>query len=94
MPGVKEAEIDVKLTGNQLSVAGTRKIEHIEKTETVYTEERTFGAFSRSFVLPDGADLEHVQAGLKDGVLTIVVLKLPEGKPRKIARRPGGKVKT
>ena len=93
MPGVKEADVEVNVTGNRLSVAGTRKIEQIEEAETLYTEERTFGAFTRSFVLPDGADLPHVQAALREGVLTIVIPKIPEMKPRKIALETSGKVK-
>jgi HSP20 family protein len=93
MPGVKEPDIEVNVTGNRLSIAGTRATEEFEETDTIYTEERTFGNFARSFVLPEGADLEHVQAALRDGVLTVVIPKVPEVKPRKIALEAGGKLK-
>src|SRR6202012_5898887 len=73
MPGMKETNVDINVTGNRLSVTGTRETEQIEQTDTVYTEERTFGTFARSFVLPEGADVDHVQAALKEGVLTIVI---------------------
>jgi len=93
MPGVKEADIEVNVTGNRLSIAGTRQTEQYEESDTVYTEERAFGAFARSFVLPEGADLTHVQAALREGVLTIVIPKVPEVKARKIALETGGKLK-
>jgi HSP20 family protein len=39
----------------------------------------------RAFTLPDGVDGDHIQADLRDGVLTIVAPKLPESQPRKVA---------
>ena len=93
MPGVKEADIEVNVIGNRLSIAGNRITEVFEESDTIYTEERTFGAFARSFVLPDGADLEHVQAALKDGVLTVVINKIENLKPRTIQLESAGKLK-
>ncbi len=93
MPGVREADVEVHVTGNRLSIAGRRQTEQYEDADTVYTEERVFGAFARSFVLPEGADLAHVQAALKEGVLTIAIPKVPEVKARKITLETGGKLK-
>jgi HSP20 family protein len=85
VPGVKENDIEVTLTGNRLTIAGTRNEEKEEKTETYYSAERKYGAFSRSYTLPEGADLEHLHADLKAGVLTVAVPKLAEVQPKKIA---------
>jgi len=93
MPGVKEPDIEVNVTGNRLSIKGSRVAEEHEETDNVYFEERTFGAFTRHFVLPEGADIDHVQAALKDGVLTLVIPKLPEVKARKIELEPVAKLK-
>jgi HSP20 family protein len=93
MPGVKEPDLEVNVTGNRLSIIGVRENEVYEETETIFFEERAFGSFTRQFVLPEGADIEHIQAALKDGVLTVVIPKLPEVKARKIALETGGKVK-
>ena len=46
--------------------------------------ERAFGAFSRSFTLPDSADVEHIQADMDHGVLTVLLPKRPEMQPRRI----------
>ena len=99
LPGMVEKEIDVLLTGNRLTVSGKREEEKKEKGDVFYTWERTYGAFTRSFTLPEGIDAEHVEAEMKDGVLTIVAPKKPELKPHKISvkglieRVKGGEVK-
>jgi HSP20 family protein len=85
VPGVKEGDLEVTVTGNRLSITGQRTEESEEKTETYYSRERKYGSFSRSYTLPEGADLEHVHADLKAGVLTVAVPKLPEVQPKKIA---------
>jgi HSP20 family protein len=85
LPAVKEEELEIALTGNRLTIAGKREAEEEEKNETIYVYERMYGAFTRTFTLPDGIDAEHVRAELKEGVLRVVVPKLPEVQPRKIA---------
>jgi HSP20 family protein len=85
VPGIKDKDIDVSLTGNRLTVRGKREEEKEEKTETYYTSERTYGTFTRSFTLPDGCDSAKVMAELKDGVLTLFVPKRPEAQSRRIA---------
>lgn len=85
VPGVKESDIEVTVSGNRLNVSGKRTEETEEKTETYFSRERKFGSFSRSYTLPEGADLEHIHAELKAGVLTVAVPKLPAAQPKKIA---------
>lgn len=85
VPGVKEADVDVTITGNRLNINGQRNEEKEEKTETYYSCERKYGSFSRSYTLPEGADVEHIHADLKAGVLTVAVPKLAEALPKKIA---------
>ena len=83
VPGVKEGDLDISVTGNRLT--GTRSEEKEEKNETYYASERRYGSFTRSYTLPEGADLEHIHADLKAGVLTVAVPKLAEAQPKKIA---------
>jgi HSP20 family protein len=84
VPGLKEQDLDVSLTGNRLTVSGKREAEKSEQGETYYTFERTYGSFTRAFTLPDGIDHESPRAELKDGVLTLFVAKKPEVQPKKI----------
>jgi HSP20 family protein len=84
MPGVRDEDIDITLTGNRLTIAGRREAEQQEQSDTFYTYERSYGSFSRVFTLPDGIDQEHIRSELKHGVLTLVVPKKAEAQPRKI----------
>lgn len=84
VPGVKEADLEVTTTGNRLTIAGKREREKQEHTDAYYTYERSYGSFSRSFTLPDGVDMAHIGADLKDGVLTVSIKKKPEAQPKKI----------
>jgi HSP20 family protein len=84
LPGIKEEDLDISLTGNRLTISGQRQEEKKDEGERHFVYERSFGSFSRSFTLPEGIDVDHVQAGLKDGVLNVVVPKKPEVQPKRI----------
>jgi HSP20 family protein len=85
LPGVKENDLEVLVTGNRLSVRGKRESEKKEQTDTYYVYERNYGSFTRSFTLPEGADAAAVKAELKDGVLDIKIGRKAEVQPKKIA---------
>ena len=91
VPGVKESDLEISLSGNRLTVSGKREAEKREQTDTYYTYERTYGDFTRSFTLPDGIDTENVRADLKEGVLALSVPKKPEVQPKKIAIQSAAK---
>ena len=90
LPGVKEEDLDVSLSGNMLTISGQKEEEHKEEGDQYYAMERTYGSFARSFSLPDTVDGEHVTAELKDGVLTVHAPKRPEAQPKKISVGKGG----
>jgi HSP20 family protein len=83
VPGVKESEIDITLEKGTLTVRGTRKFEPGHEKQQVMLG-RAYGAFSRSFTLPDYVDDEKLTARLDSGVLTIEVPKQQRAKPRKV----------
>jgi HSP20 family protein len=85
VPGVEEKDLEITLTGNRLTVAGTRAAEERQASDAYHCVERSYGTFRRTFSLPDGADPERCQAELRDGVLCISVGKKAEHQPRKIA---------
>ena len=90
LPGVKEDDLEISLSGNMLTISGQRQEEKKDEGDRYYAYERSYGSFTRSFTLPEGADAEHVQAELKDGVLTLVVPKKPEVQPKRIAVKATG----
>ena len=90
LPGIDEKDLDISLTGNRLTVSGKREAEQREENDRFYAYERSYGSFSRSFTLPDGADVDHANADLNSGVLMISIPKKPEHQPRKISLKAGG----
>jgi HSP20 family protein len=90
VPGVKLENLEITTTGNRLQISGKRESEHESKTDTMYTYERQYGSFSRSFTLPEGANLAHAKSELKDGVLTLMIPKQPGAQPKKIEIAAGG----
>jgi HSP20 family protein len=85
VPGVREDDIDVTVVGNRLRISGKREVNQEERGDTWYTAERSYGAFTRTFILPDGCDTENVNASLDNGVLTISLPKRAEAQPRRIS---------
>jgi len=94
LPGIEEKDLDITLTGNRITVSGKREAEERQESDTYYAYERSYGSFSRSFTLPEGADFDHCDAALKNGVLTVSVPKRPEHQPKRISLKTiGEKVK-
>jgi HSP20 family protein len=94
VPGLKEQDVEVSVTGNRLTVTGKREAEKEEKTDTFYTYERSYGTFTRSFTLPDQADVEHVKAELKSGELTVAIPKAPTAVAKRVPVSAGDEPKT
>ena len=77
LPGVDEKNIEVKLSGDALTIKGEREEHKEEKKRGYYISERQFGSFERSFRLPDNVETDKIKAQFKDGVLTIALPKKP-----------------
>ncbi|MBL8954922.1 MAG: Hsp20/alpha crystallin family protein [Myxococcaceae bacterium] len=84
LPGVKTEDLDVQVQNNVLSISGKREHEATKDEEHVHLYERSYGAFTRSFSLPDDVDTKNLDAELKDGVLTLKLPKVPEAQPQKV----------
>lgn len=85
IPGVNEDDIEITVTGNRLTISGSREAEVEDRSDRYFATERLYGSFVRTFTLPDGVDSEHVAASLANGVLCVSVPKKPESQPKKIA---------
>ena len=85
VPGIKEKDLEITMTGNRLTISGNREAETEEKTDTYFACERSYGSFTRAFTLPEDTDGgNHIRAELKEGVLTLLLPKKPELQPRRI----------
>lgn len=81
VPGVKPEEIDISVTESVLTLKGERREEHETKEEDYYLRESSWGTFERSIRLPEGADVDHVKAESRDGILEITVPKAAHMEP-------------
>lgn len=84
LPGVKKEDIHIDLKDNILTISGERNFKDEVKEEDYYKVETSFGKFSRSFTLPEDADVENINASSDAGVLEVVIPKL--AKPKNITR--------
>src|SRR5579872_1743022 len=91
VPGVDEAKIDIQVENNTLTVKGERTFEKEEKEENFHRIERRFGAFLRTFRLPNTVDSEKVEAHYDKGILKISLAKRAEAKPKQIKVGNGSK---
>ncbi len=75
LPGVRPEDVQIDASEQMLTVRGERRRESAAKPGGYHRVERAFGAFSRSFRLPDDVDGASVAAVMSDGVLTVRIPK-------------------
>jgi len=86
IPGMDEKDVEVTVASGMLTMKGEKREEYEETKKDFYRSERSYGAFQRSFRLPEDVDQEKIEASLKKGVLTVVLPKTAEAqkKARKV----------
>ncbi len=84
VPGIDMKDIEVRMENGNLCLKGERKFNKESKENGYHRVERSYGAFTRYFTLPETVDAEKVAADYKDGVLTVTLPKKEVAKPRSI----------
>lgn len=84
IPGVLREDLDIQFIDGALVIRGERKLPSQASNRNYHRVERTFGKFTRSFVLPRTADTEKINATFRDGILEVVIPKRVDAKPRQI----------
>ncbi len=84
LPGLSKEEISIDVNDNTLTLKGEKKFEEKVEKENYIRVERSYGTFTRSFVLSDNANTEGIKANYKDGVLEVTIPKKEEAKPKEI----------
>jgi len=73
LPGLRKEDVSVTVSDDRLTIQGERKRESEKTTPRFHRVERSYGSFSRSFSLPEDADLHAVKAHCENGELTISI---------------------
>lgn len=85
--GVRPEDLDITVANDIVTVRGSRKREEDVSQDDYFYQECYWGSFSRSVIVPVDIDSEHIEADLKDGILTVVIPKAAKAKTKKVKVR-------
>ncbi|MFA7109781.1 MAG: Hsp20/alpha crystallin family protein [Sphaerochaetaceae bacterium] len=84
LPGFKEENVAINIEKHVLNLKSLKEEENKKDERKVLIKERNSYKFERSFRLPEGVDEEKISAEFSNGVLKILVPKMPEVQPKAI----------
>jgi len=84
LPGMNQEDFDLSIENNILTLRGERKFEKTAESDNYHRVERSYGAFTRSFTLPQTVSAEGANAEYNNGVLRVTLPKREETKARRI----------
>ncbi|ORX79998.1 HSP20-like chaperone, partial [Anaeromyces robustus] len=80
LPGMNKDQVKMELSDDDrvLTISETKKEPKKENNKKYSRIECSYGKFSRSFTLPENANLENIQAKMDNGVLEVTINKKEE----------------
>jgi HSP20 family protein len=84
VPGIDPKDIEVSVSGNQLTLSGEKKETSEREGRDFHRVESHYGMFHRVVELPGNVDAEHVEAEYANGVLTVKLNKTQATQPKRI----------
>ncbi|MDB5856979.1 MAG: putative heat shock protein [Ramlibacter sp.] len=83
LPGVSRDRLAVRIDGDNMVIEGWAQVPASEDLELVHGE-APVPAYRREFTLSRELDASRIEAGLKDGVLSLRIPKAEHARPRRI----------
>ncbi len=87
LPGLKMSDLELLVSGGELTIKGQRKEECEGEDVTYHRRERGTGEFTRVVRLPVPVEADKVEGAFKAGVLTITLPKSESARMRRIEVR-------
>ncbi|MFZ4622224.1 MAG: Hsp20/alpha crystallin family protein [Bacteroidota bacterium] len=87
LPGVSKQDVSVNVNNGVLTISGERKQPEKQENEQWLRNEISYGKFERSITLPYSVDVEKVSASQENGILSIILPKHENAKPKQISIR-------
>jgi|SwirhirootsSR2_FD_contig_51_6784478_length_966_multi_3_in_0_out_0_1 HSP20 family protein len=84
MPGVQPEDVHITSHGHDLTIRGEIKAEQEKKDRHWHVRERRCGQFQRTVTLPTMISPDQAHASFEHGVLTLLLPKAEEAKPKEI----------
>ena len=84
LPGMNREDFELTIENSVLTLRGERRFEKKDEADNYHRVERAYGAFTRSFTLPQTVSAENAGAEYKNGVLRVTLRKREEVKARRI----------
>ena len=84
LPGIDPKNVEITVTGDLLTIKGSREEKREEKERNFVFKEVSYGSFERSITLPPGVKIEDIKTSCKDGVLELTAPAPKELAARKV----------
>jgi HSP20 family protein len=84
IPGLSKDDVKISFNDNQLTIRGERRKEEKEEGERFLRVERSYGGFSRTFLVDVPVKADEIKAKYQNGILEITLPKREESKPKEI----------
>ena len=87
MPGIPKDDINIEVTQNTIEISAKHEESKEDKDKNWLRRERSSMSYYRALELPEELKTDHVDAELRDGILTVKLPKVepkPEHKPKKV----------
>jgi HSP20 family protein len=92
VPGLSPEQIELQVDNDVLTLRGEQKSEQTDERNGYRRIERNYGSFTRSFVLPQGTNVDTIEASVENGVLSVKIPKVQAATPRKLQVKSGSLV--
>lgn len=84
-PGFEKSDFNIELNNDVLTISSEKQLhDEVKEDERITKQEFSYQSFTRSFTLPELVEDEKISAKYENGILSIVIPKKEEAKPKPV----------